>query len=188
MAYFPAFINLENKLIVVVGAGSVATRKIEILLNFGPKIKVVADRVSEKVKALAEEGKVELIKRKFRLSDLSKAFMVIVAVDDINLQRKVYEYCKKRGILCNSVDSPDFCTFLFPALVMRGNLVVGVSTSGNAPIVSKLIREKLENFLPKELSDVVNQAELMRKIYKERKDSKILDEIKKLIDDAFRET
>ncbi len=187
MPYFPVFLDLRDKLVVVVGAGKVATRKVESLLPFSPRIKVVADRVSEDIRGWANEGKVELVERKLRLSDLKGAFMVIVAVDDLKLQKKVYGYCKKHKILCNAVDSPEFCTFLFPALVLRGDLVVGVSTSGKAPAVSRFVRERLEEFLPKELKDVVEKVEELRRSMEkgEERQRKVSKEAKRLVDGAF---
>ncbi|MEJ7620335.1 MAG: NAD(P)-dependent oxidoreductase, partial [Aquificaceae bacterium] len=89
-------------------------------------------------------------------------FMVIVAVDDLRLQKKIYGFCVKMGIHCNAVDTPDFCTFLFPALVVRGNLVIGVSTSGKVPALSAGIRELIEKELPQNIEDLLSELEGLR--------------------------
>ncbi len=162
MPYFPMFVNLEGKRVVVVGGGKVASRKVEKLLPFEPRIRVIAPKITHYIHSLAKEGKIELLKRRVRLKDLRDAFMVIVAVDDLRLQKKIYGFCVKMGIHCNAVDSPDFCTFLFPALVVRGNLVIGVSTSGKAPALSAGIRELIEKELPQNIEDLLSELEGLR--------------------------
>ncbi|MEJ7553760.1 MAG: NAD(P)-dependent oxidoreductase, partial [Aquificaceae bacterium] len=97
-------------------------------------------------------------------------FMVIVAVDDLRLQKKIYGFCVKMGIHCNAVDTPDFCTFLFPALVVRGNLVIGVSTSGKAPALSAGIREFIENRLPEGVEELLSELENLRRTVPEGKE------------------
>jgi precorrin-2 dehydrogenase/sirohydrochlorin ferrochelatase len=163
MPYFPLFIELKGRQVVVIGGGKVASRKVEKLLPFEPKIRVVAPKVSSYIENLEREGRIELIRRKVRLKDLSDAFMVIVAVDSLRLQERVYNCCLRKGIHCNAVDSPDFCTFLFPALVLRGSLVVGVSTSGKVPALARAVREYLETCLPDNLESLIGELETLRK-------------------------
>ncbi|MCS6999172.1 MAG: bifunctional precorrin-2 dehydrogenase/sirohydrochlorin ferrochelatase [Aquificaceae bacterium] len=163
MPYFPLFVNLEGKRVVVVGGGRVASRKVEKLLPFKPRIRVVAPEVTDYIQNLWEKGEVELLRRKLRMGDLRDAFMVVVAVDDTGLQRKINRYCLKKGIHCNAVDHPDFCTFLFPALIVRGELVIGISTSGKAPALSAGIRELLEGKLPEDVDKLLRELENMRK-------------------------
>ncbi len=162
MPHFPMFVNLEGKRVVVVGGGKVASRKVEKLLPFEPRIRVIAPKITHYIQNLAKEGKIELLKRRVGLKDLRDAFMVIVAVDDLRLQKKIYGFCVKMGIHCNAVDSPDFCTFLFPALVVRGELVIGVSTSGKAPALSAGIRELIEKELPQNIEDLLSELEGLR--------------------------
>jgi len=170
MPYFPMFVNLEGKRVVVVGGAKVASRKVEKLLPFEPRIRVIAPKITHYIQNLAKEGKIELLKRRVRLKDLRDAFMVIVAVDDLRLQKKIYGFCVKMGIHCNAVDTPDFCTFLFPALVVRGNLVIGVSTSGKAPALSAGIREFIENRLPEGVEELLSELENLRRTVPEGKE------------------
>ncbi|MCS7284897.1 MAG: bifunctional precorrin-2 dehydrogenase/sirohydrochlorin ferrochelatase [Hydrogenobacter thermophilus] len=163
MPHFPAFISLEGKKVVVVGGGVVAERKIEKLLPFKPSIRVISPAFTAGIEKLRREGKVSVVKRKFMLPDIRDAFMVIVAVDNIKLQKRIYEYCKKRRILCNAVDSPDFCTFIFPALVIRGDIVIGISTSGKVPALSRSLREYVQKALPENLEQVKEKLETMRR-------------------------
>jgi len=162
MPLFPAFVSLKGKKILVVGGGKVATRKVEKLLPFGGEIAVVAPKVSKELKKLAKEKRIKLKRRRFLTGDLRGAFMVIVAVDDIDLQRRIFNLCQKRGIFCNSVDSPDYCNFIFPALVVRGDLVIGITTSGKAPALSREVRKLIEKTLPEELEMILET------LYRER--------------------
>jgi precorrin-2 dehydrogenase/sirohydrochlorin ferrochelatase len=162
MPYFPAFLNIENKEVVVIGGGKVAERKIEKLLLFKPRIKVIAPKTTPLIESLGKEGKLSIVRRRFMLKDIKKAFLVIVAVDNINLQKRVYMYCKKRNILCNAVDSPDFCTFIFPALVVRGDVVIGISTSGKVPALSRSLREYIQKVLPEDLEKIEEKLKSVR--------------------------
>ncbi len=140
-----------------------AERKIKKLLPFGPKIKVIAPRATKGIKGLHQQGKLELTLRKVRLSDIKGSFMVIVAVDNIKLQKRIYQYCKKKGILCNSVDSIDYCSFIFPSLILKGDIVIGISTSGKVPALSRAIREYIERSLPENLESIKEILEGLRK-------------------------
>ena len=96
MPYFPVFVDLKDKEVVVVGGGKVAERKIEKLLIFEPRIRVISPKITKGIRDLHNQGKIELTLRKVRLADIKRAFMVIVAVDDIKLQKRLYQYCKKK--------------------------------------------------------------------------------------------
>lgn len=164
MAYFPVFISLEDKNVLIVGAGKVAERKIEKLLPFNPNITVVAkDIKSDFIKKLSKKNKVKLISRAFLFTDLDCKDLVIVAVDDINLQREIYNYCYRRKIPVNSVDSPQYCTFLFPAYIKEKDIVIGISTSGYAPALAKKLKEKIKECLPENLGEVFEKLKNIRK-------------------------
>jgi len=91
---------------------------------------------------------------------------VIVAVDNVKLQERIYRLCERRGILCNSVDSPELCNFIFPSLVVRGELVIGISSSGKVPALSKRIREIIERCLPENIEEVLEELSRERESMK----------------------
>jgi len=164
LAYFPVFISLEYKNVLIVGAGKVAERKVEKLLPFNPNITVVAkDIKSDFIKKLSKKNKIKLINRAFLFTDLDGKDLVIVAVDDINLQREIYNYCYRRKIPVNSVDSPQYCTFLFPAYIKEKDIVIGISTSGYAPALAKKLKEKIKECLPENLGEVFEKLKNIRK-------------------------
>jgi len=163
MAFFPMFINLKQKEVLVIGGGKVATRKVKTLLNFGPSITVIARQTTDLIDKLAQEGVIKLHKRSFNLKeDIKNKDAVIVALDDIDLQKSIYEKCSKENIPVNCVDSPAFCTFIFPSVIVRGDFVIGISTSGKAPLISKKVREFLENIIPDKIEDIVESVERVR--------------------------
>jgi len=185
MALFPLFVNIEEKEVLVVGAGEVALRKIEKLLPFKPKITVVAKEIKkDEIKKLADEKKINLINRSFLFTDVDGKELVIVAVDDINLQREIYNYCYRKKIPVNSVDSPQFCTFIFPAYVKKDDIVIGITTSGKAPGLSKKLKEIIEKSLPENIENILKKLEEIRKKYPKgkKRQNLILKTVNKLLE------
>jgi precorrin-2 dehydrogenase/sirohydrochlorin ferrochelatase len=180
--FFPLFLNLESKDILVVGAGLVAFRKIEKLLEFKPKITVIAPKAIPEILSLHKKDIINFKKRKFKKSDLRGRFMVIVASNDILLQKQIYKYCIRHNIHCNSVDELDFCTFIFPSIITRDPLVIAINTSGEAPSISKYMRERIETIIPKNIKEII---EIISKIRKEKNIShyEINEFTRKLIED-----
>ncbi len=164
MAFFPMFINLEKKNILVVGGGMVASRKIETLIKFNPqKITVVAKKASKFLKKLSKEQEIILYIREFNTDDLKNKDMVIVAVDNMDLQSQIFEICKNKSIPINSVDSPEYCSFIFPSSIVRGEFVIGISTSAKAPAVSKGMRQFLEKIIPDDMENIIKDVAKIRK-------------------------
>jgi len=155
--YFPAYVDLKGKDILVIGGGRVATRKVKKLLEFTENITVVSPEVTKELEKLIRKRKLKWIKRKFKPLDLKGRFLVIVAVDDIRLQKRVFELCEKKRILCNSVDSPKYCNFIFPSIIKKGDLLISISTSGKVPALSRVLREKIEECLPKNVENIMKK-------------------------------
>lgn len=155
MPLFPVYVDLSDREVLVVGGGRVALRKVRSLLKFTRNITLVAPKLVPELERLARREGVKLKRRSFLRGDLKGKDMVIVAVDDLDLQRRIFEMCTRKGILCNAVDSPEYCNFIFPALVVRGDLVIGVSSSARVPALSRRIRELIEACLPENIEEVI---------------------------------
>ncbi len=140
MAFFPFFIDISDKKILIAGGGNVALRKAEKLLPFGADIAAVSPAFCEGFAAL--EG-VMLYCRRFADSDIDGAFAVIAATDNRELNAHIYRLCSERNILVNTVDDPENCGFYFPALVRAGSVTAGISTGGTSPIFARYVREML---------------------------------------------
>lgn len=153
MSLLPIFVNLENRRVLLVGAGNVALEKIGTLLKTGPRLRVVAPRVLPEVRQLAEEGKLELIERAFEPEDLDGSFLVITATDSAEVNHAVYREAVGRNIPCNSVDDIPNCDFFFGSIVSRGDLQIAISTAGESPAVSQRLRREIDEQLPQDLGE-----------------------------------
>lgn len=159
---YPVNLNLKNKKCIVVGAGSVAERKVRRLLECGAEVEIVAPVAIKSLKNLAVLGKITLKERHVNLKDINDAFLVISATGDRRINNLVSRYCQKNRILVNVVDSPDECNFTLPSEVRRGNLLITVSTGGASPALAKKIRKGLEKNFGKEYADFLRLMKLFR--------------------------
>jgi precorrin-2 dehydrogenase/sirohydrochlorin ferrochelatase len=141
---FPMFLKLEEKQILVVGAGKVGEPKIAGLLETGARIRVVALEATATVREWARERMVALELRAFSPDDLDGVFLAVVATSSRQLNERIYREAQQRAVLCNVVDVPDLCDFFYPAIVRRGDLQIAVSTAGKSPSLAQKIRQQLE--------------------------------------------
>ena len=142
--YFPMFIDLTDRKIFVAGGGRIARRRIEALVKFGADIHVAAPRVCPEIALLAEEGKIKILLREYRPSDLDGMEFAVAATDDREVNRAVYAECRKRGIPVNVADDKTLCDFYFPALVLTDDLVIGIGSGGESPGRVKEVRQRIE--------------------------------------------
>ncbi len=162
MPYYPISVDLNNRLCVVIGGGQVAERKVETLCEFGAKVKVVALDVTPRLADMAANGLIELVWGMYEPSILSEAFLVVAATNNHDVNKAVSEEARLRGILVNVVDDPSLCTFFVPAILRRGDLVIGVSTSGKSPLLSRRLREQIESELGPEYGQLVDLMGMFR--------------------------
>jgi uroporphyrin-III C-methyltransferase/precorrin-2 dehydrogenase/sirohydrochlorin ferrochelatase/precorrin-2 dehydrogenase/sirohydrochlorin ferrochelatase len=165
MAYFPMFVDIENKMCLVVGGGAVALRKVRVLLDFGACVKVVAERMEPELSMLAQP-KVILCERKFSEDDLEGCAMVIAATEDDAVNHEIAELSKAHGIPINAVDRQEDCTFIFPSYVREQNLVGAISSSGNSPLLTQYLKKKLARELTGELGAINEYLGSIRPIVK----------------------
>ncbi|RPI74328.1 MAG: bifunctional precorrin-2 dehydrogenase/sirohydrochlorin ferrochelatase [Desulfobacteraceae bacterium] len=144
MIYYPIFLNLEGKAVLIVGGGKVAQRKIETLLECGALVRLAARELTPALEKLKAEPRVTYLGAEFREEQLNDVFMVIAATDNAGLNQKISQAARVRGLLVNAVDQPADCNFIVPSVLRRGGLQIAVSTSGQSPILAKKIREALE--------------------------------------------
>lgn len=163
MALFPMFVDLEGRNCLVIGGGEVALRKIEQLVKFAPHICVIAPMIHEEIRALARTHSIELIERAYTMNDLEKRFLVIGALDILEEQKNIYQACVEAKIPVNCVDSPELCSFIFPALIVEGDLCIGINTAGRAPAVSSALRKYLSGWIPQGIGGLIDQVDSIRK-------------------------
>ena len=126
MAKYPIFLDLNGRWVVIIGGGSVATRKAETILGTGARLVVVAPRFDEMLRKVCSGTKTELIESKYSKDYIGRATLVIAATNDETLNKQIYKDCQQLEILCNVVDSPGLCDFYVPAVVQRGNLQIAI--------------------------------------------------------------
>ncbi|MDR1637831.1 MAG: bifunctional precorrin-2 dehydrogenase/sirohydrochlorin ferrochelatase [Treponema sp.] len=149
MPHFPLFIDLHDLPCLVAGGGAVAVRKIETLLEFGARVTALDPLPSEALEKLSRNGYLSLLRRFYAgPEDLKGAKIVIAATGDREANHRVSQDAQVRGIPVNVADDPEACTFFFPAIVRRGDLVAGISTSGTCPRFCARLRERLEKEWP----------------------------------------
>jgi uroporphyrin-III C-methyltransferase/precorrin-2 dehydrogenase/sirohydrochlorin ferrochelatase len=148
MEYLPIFLKLEDRLAVLVGGGTVAARKLDLLRRAGARVRIVAPALADEIAKLAATGRIEYRPREFRTEDLDGAELVIAATDRPSVNRAVAEAARARHLPVNVVDAPDLCSFIMPAIIDRGRVVAAVSTGGASPVLARLIRARIEQALP----------------------------------------
>lgn len=129
--YFPLFVNLEGKQVLIYGAGTIGSRRILSLLEFGCTLTVVAPKASEEVKKLSEEGKLLWRQEVYRPGEIPEdACLVLAATDCKEVNARIGEECRKKRLLVNVSSERGLCDFYFPGLAIKEDLVVGVTAGG----------------------------------------------------------
>ena len=159
MAYFPFFVDLSGSRGLIVGGGAVALRKVQKLLPYGPELTVVAPELRREFEEL--EG-LELARRPFDEGDLEGRAFVVAARGDRQVNHRVAELCKAPRIPVDVADSREDSSFLFPALLRRGALSVGVSAGGASPAAAAWARDRFAQAVPERLEDILQFLEHAR--------------------------
>lgn len=142
--YYPIFLDLRGRRVVVVGGGAMGEEKVVRLLEYGPRVVVVSPDVTDRVAELADSGEVEWTRRAYQHGDLQGAFVAIVAdTSDDAMNRAVSNEARERNVPLNVADVTELCTWITPSVARRGEVVVATSTGGASPALARLFREVL---------------------------------------------
>jgi precorrin-2 dehydrogenase / sirohydrochlorin ferrochelatase len=161
--YYPAFLDLCDRRVVVVGGGAIATGKVHGLLECRPSpLVVIAPRVSHAIRLLAEAGLLSWLQRQYQPGDLAGADLAFGASDDRALNARVASDARQLGIPVLAVDDVDNCDFIAPAVVRRGDVVVAISTGGRSPAMARRAREELERLVPPDWGELLEVAAAAR--------------------------
>jgi len=162
MAYFPAFIKLDSAKVLVVGGGKIAYEKLERLLDFTQDIELISLAYSQQMLDKIKEKDLTYEKRAYEEGDIKAFAMVIIAVDDIALQAKIFEESRQYKCLCNAVDSVDYCDFIFPSYIQKDDLTIAISTSGASPALAKYLKNYLSALIPSSISGFLQEMKELR--------------------------
>jgi len=176
---YPVSLLLSDKLCVVIGAGEVAARKVEGLLDAGARVRVVAPAIGAVIPQL-RDGRVECVRADYDASQLEGARVVIAATDSREVNERVSREARERGCLVNVVDDPELCDFIVPAITRRGELSIAVQTGGASPALARNLRRKIESVLPERVGEFVEavgrlRSEVMREISDEGRRREVLE-------------
>ncbi len=142
---YPVNLLVSGRRVVVVGAGRIAARKIESLLNAGADVHVVSPEVGTEVREWADTGRLTLIERAFEDTDVDEAWLVVTATDVPAVNRAVFEAGESRRIFTNSADDPANCSFTLMSVVRRGDIVVSIGTNGRSPALATFLKEHVRD-------------------------------------------
>lgn len=162
MEFLPLFHNLKGRTVLVVGGGEIALRKARLLSEAGAVLRVVAPQIEPQLIELVEKGAGQAQHRGYVRDDLSGCVLAIAATDDEPLNAQVSHDAKALGMPVNVVDSPALCTVIFPAIVDRSPLVIAVSSGGDAPVLARLIRARIETWIPAAYGQLAGLAKKFR--------------------------
>lgn len=162
MKYFPIFVELDDRRVLVAGGTEQAAQKVRLLLKSTARITVVAESVCAELKALARIGRIETIERAFLSGDLKDAALVFVAGDDPKADSRIAALARERNIPVNVVDRPRECSFITPAIVDRDPVIVAIGTEGTSPVLAQGIKARLESVLPHRLGALARKAGRLR--------------------------
>jgi uroporphyrin-III C-methyltransferase/precorrin-2 dehydrogenase/sirohydrochlorin ferrochelatase len=165
MNYLPIFLDVKKQLCLVVGGGEVAKRKTGVLLDAGARVRVVAPQIDAE---LSTQTGVEAIRARFEAQHLDGVIMVIAATDDHSVNKQVSELARARKLPVNVVDNPELCSFIMPAILDRSPMMVAFSSGGASPVLTRMLRGKLETLIPQNYSRLAAFAERFRNKVKQR--------------------
>ncbi|QOJ24334.1 MAG: uroporphyrinogen-III C-methyltransferase [Gammaproteobacteria bacterium] len=148
MDFLPVFLDIKNKMCLVVGGGEVATRKVQLLLQAGAQVSVVSPELNFELNEYRMLGKIQHLATNFQADQLRNPALVIAATDDRDTNRQVSAAAQQRQIPVNVVDNPDLCTFIMPSIVDRSPLLIAISSGGQSPVLARLLRAQLETMIP----------------------------------------
>jgi uroporphyrin-III C-methyltransferase len=168
MDLLPVSLRIAGRLVLVIGGGVVAQRKAQLLIRSGARVRLVAAQVRAELRALLVNGAHEVLEREFQEADLDGVTLVVAATNDQVLNERVHALAVARQLPVNVVDQPALCTFIFPSIVDRSPLLVAVTSGGAAPVLTRLLRARLETFIPSAYSSLVSLMGKYRGMVKEK--------------------
>lgn len=157
MGYYPVFLDLRGRSCVVIGGGEEAERKALGLVEAGAHVTVICHEESPAFQNMSDTGQITLHQRRYDQGDLAGVFLALSATtDDRELSEEIAREAEAEKVLLNVVDVTDLCTWIFPAIVRRGEVTIAISTNGGSPAMARFLRTELDKSLPEEYGMLAN--------------------------------
>lgn len=173
---YPIFLRMHRIQTLIVGGGNVAFEKLTFLLKSSPNanVEMLAPFFRDEVKELAKQFNIRLIDKSYEVSYLCDKDLVIAATDNLNVNQQIYKDAKRRNLLANVADTPEFCDFYLGGIVTKGNVKIAISTNGKSPTTAKRLRQFFEEVIPDDVSILVENLNLYRKTIKGNFEQKVI--------------
>ncbi|AEL24821.1 precorrin-2 dehydrogenase/sirohydrochlorin ferrochelatase family protein [Cyclobacterium marinum] len=162
---YPVFLKMHQLETLLVGGGNVGLEKLTFLLKSSPnaKVTVVSKAFLEEIVEIAtNNANILLVKGAYSEEYLNEKHLVIAATDDKEVNKQVYRDAKKRYLLVNVADTPEFCDFYLGGIVTKGNIKIGISTNGKSPTTAKRLRQLFEEIIPDDINEMVENINKYR--------------------------
>ncbi|MCI0660893.1 MAG: bifunctional precorrin-2 dehydrogenase/sirohydrochlorin ferrochelatase [Acidobacteria bacterium] len=163
MRYYPVYLDLQQRTVLVVGGGAIAEGKALQLVDAGARVRVVSPSLTAKLSEMAERGMIDRREGRFTEADLNGVALVICATNEKEVNEEVSRLSAGRGLLCNVVDQPALCNFITPALVSRGELQISISTGGGSPSLTQRVKREIGELIGEEYGELLEVAAEMRR-------------------------
>ncbi len=165
--YYPIYLDIEDRDVLIVGGGSVCSRKAASLLRHGARVRVVSPEVSDEVRRMVSEGAVTLIERNYELGDVDGCALVIASTDDLSVNARVASDARRLRIPVNVVDVTDLCDFIVPSVIEQGSVQIAISTGGKSPALARSLRRTIEGSIGPEWGELNDLLGSLRPVAKE---------------------
>ncbi|NQV83472.1 MAG: siroheme synthase CysG, partial [Rhodospirillales bacterium] len=162
MKHLPIFLDIKDRPVLVIGGGEAAARKVEAIYKAEARITVVAEEVCPALSDMVDRGEIEHKAQAFDAGDLGSAVLVFVATEDEDLNQRASSLAQDAGIPVNVVDRFELCSFIMPAVIDRSPMLVAISSGGDAPIIARVLKARLETFIPAGLGRLAEFASACR--------------------------
>ena len=168
MTYYPVFLEVTGRPVLVIGGGRVGLEKVSGLLAAGAAITVVSPELEPTLAAWGDEGRFRHVARAYEPGDLEGCALVFVATDDRSANATIRAEGRRRGIWVNAVDDPPNCDFILPSVVRRGTMTLAISTGGGSPAMARRVREELTDYFTEDFEGLAEMLAEVRQDLKRR--------------------
>ena len=152
--YYPIYLDIENRDVVIIGGGNVCARKAETMMKYGARVTVVSPEFTGEIEQWANEGRLQLKRKAYDDSDLEGANIVIASTDIQSVNEQIAADCRARRIPVNVVDVTPLCEFIVPAIIETGSIQIAISTGGKSPALARTLKEDLQRSIGPEYAEV----------------------------------
>lgn len=161
--YYPIYIDIEDRAVLIVGGGAVCARKAETMMRYGGRVTIVSPEITDEIAAWESDGALDVRRKMYEESDLDGASIVIASTDDQCVNARVARDCRRRRIPVNVVDVTHLCEFIVPAIIEKGSIQIAISTGGKSPALARTLKEDMQRMIGPEYAEVNDLLGTLRK-------------------------